>query len=149
MNQAFYKLKPGVPKQGLFFAAAVVWGYAAFKLLYKAVFFLESDRHLLWFGLAGAIIGFYFFYRYVLYRVTLRYINRIRQLEIRRPCVFGFIDLRGYIIMSFMIVLGILFRRYAPLKDVWIGSFYGAIGLSLFTSTIHYIYSGIHLIRNG
>lgn len=143
MNDVFYRLKPGVPKQVLFFIAASFWGFASYRILHVAVGLLIHSGHSLWYAISGGVIGFVLFYRFVFYRVSNRYINRIRLLDIRRPCLFSFFDLRGYILMSIMITCGILFSRYVHLPVGYVAGFYLSLGLSLLVSAGQYIVAGI------
>jgi hypothetical protein len=146
MTELLYKLKPGVPRQVLLFIAAVIWGFAAYKLLRISVTLLANTRHHFWYSVSVGLIGSIIFYRFVFSRVTTRYINRIRRLPIERPCLFAFFDLRGYALMIFMITCGILFRRFVPVPDAYVAAFYGMIGLSLMISSMRYLVAGFQPI---
>jgi hypothetical protein len=61
--------------------------------------------------------------------------------------LFGFFDLRGYILMSLMITMGILFSRWKLIPEFYKGTFFIALGLSLLASSVYYIIEGIKFVR--
>jgi hypothetical protein len=145
-NQILQKLKPGVPKPVLIALGAALWGFAAFRILKMGFIFIE--RHALhhFVNYLIGIAGFIPFFMLVFRKVSLRYINRIINLPQRRPCMFAFFDLRGYIMMSFMITIGILVSHWKVIPELYKGTFFISLGLSLLASSIFYIVEGVQFV---
>ncbi len=136
-------LKPGVPKPVLIALGAALWGFAAYRILKMG--FVIIERHALYHMLNYliGILGFFPFFLLVFRKVSLRYITRIKNMPQRRPCMFAFFDLRGYILMSVMITMGILVSHWKIIPELYKGTFFVSLGLSLLASSIFYIYEGI------
>lgn len=66
----------------------------------------------------------------------------------RRPCLFAFFDLRGYIMMSLMIGLGIAVSHLKIIPEIYKGTFLISLGLSLLASSIFYIIEGVQFVIN-
>lgn len=148
-NKIIQLLKPGVPKPVLIALGAALWGFAAFRILKMGFIFIE--RHTLhhFVNYLIGIAGFIPFFLLVFRKVSLRYITRIINLPERRPCMFSFFDLRGYILMSFMITMGIMFSHWQLIPELYKGTFFISLGLSLLASSIFYIVEGVqYVIRN-
>ena len=139
-------LKPGVPKPVLIALGAALWGFAAYRILNMGFIFVE--RHALhhFVNYLIGIAGFIPFFLLVFRKVSLRYITRIKNLPQLRPCVFSFFDLRGYIMMSFMITLGILVSHWDLIPELYKGTFFISLGLSLLASSIFYIIEGVQFV---
>jgi len=147
MNSLRNKLKPGVPKVILIFLGAAVWCYAAFRILHMGIGMIE--RHALhhWLNYFIGLAGFIPFFLLVFRKVSRRYIERIKRHPLERPCIFGFFDLRGYLLMSLMIGMGILFSHWQLVPEIYKGTFFISLGLSLLASAIFYIFEGVKFTR--
>lgn len=142
-ERLLYRLKPGVPKIVLIALGALIWGLAAFRILTLGYIFIERHalHHLVnyFIGIAGFIPFFLLVFR----KVSYRYITRIKNLPYNRPCVFAFFDFRGYLMMSFMIILGIIISHLELIPELFKGTFFISLGTSLFASSILYIIEGV------
>jgi len=140
------KLKPGVPKPVLIALGAALWGFAAYRILKLGFVFIEKHAlHHLVNYLIG-IAGFIPFFLLVFRKVSRRYINRIKNLPQSRPCMFAFFDLRGYLIMSLMISMGILVSHWKVIPELYKGTFFISLGLSLLASSVFYIIEGVQFV---
>jgi len=140
------KLKPGVPKTVLIALGAALWGFAAYRILKMGFAFIEKHAlHHMVNYLIG-VAGFIPFFLLVFRKVSKRYINRIKNLPQHRPCMFAFFDLRGYIMMTFMITLGILVSHWKIIPELYKGTFFISLGLSLLASSIFYIVEGVQFV---
>lgn len=145
-NKLLLKLKPGVPKSVLIALGAALWGFAAYRILRMGFIFIEKHAlHHLVNYLIG-IAGFIPFFLLVFRKVSRRYITRIKNLPQRRPCMFAFFDLRGYIMMSFMITTGILVSHWKVIPELYKGTFFISLGLSLLASSVFYIIEGVQFV---
>lgn len=146
LKKIIYILKPGVPKIVLITLGALLWGFAAFRILMLGYIFIE--RHALhhWINYFIGIAGFIPFFLLVFRKVSFRYITRIKNLPYDRPCMFAFFDLRGYVMMSFMISLGILISHLEIIPELYKGTFFISLGTSLLASSVVYIIEGIQFV---
>lgn len=149
MKNIFYTLKPGAPKIVLIILGASLWGFAAYRILKLGIHNIESHAlyHLL--NYLIGIAGFIPFFLLVFRKVSHRYVHRIINLKHDRPCMFAFFDLRGYILMTFMITMGILVSHWKVIPDLYKGTFFISLGLSLLASSVYYIIEGIKYIRSS
>jgi hypothetical protein len=147
-NNIMQALKPGVPKPVLIALGAALWGFAAFRILKLGFIFIEAHALHHWLNYLIGFAGFVPFFMLVFRKVSLRYITRIINLPQRRPCMFAFFDLRGYIMMSFMITLGILVSHWKLIPDLYKGTFFISLGLSLLASSVFYIIEGVQFVIN-
>jgi len=145
-NQILQKLKPGVPKPVLIALGAALWGFAAYRILKMGFIFIEKHALYHWLNYLIGLAGFIPFFMLVFRKVSLRYINRIKNLPQNRPCMFAFFDVRGYIMMSFMITIGILVSHWKVIPELYKGTFFISLGLSLLASSIFYIIEGVQFV---
>ena len=145
-GQILQKLKPGVPKPVLIALGAALWGFAAYRILKMGFMFVEKHALYHWINYLIGVAGFIPFFMLVFRKVSLRYINRIKNLPQRRPCMFAFFDLRGYILMSFMITMGIMVSHWKLIPELYKGTFFISLGLSLLASSIFYIVEGVNFV---
>lgn len=137
------KIKPAVPQKVLFFIAGLVWGFAGSKILTIGFSELYKNSNLIYLNIIIGIVGFYFFFKGVFYKMYKKHTRRIINSQIEKPCIFSFFDIKGYMIMAFMITFGILLRKANIMPPVYLGTFYIALGLSLFSAGVSFIYAGI------
>lgn len=131
------KCKPGVPRKDLFLAASAFWLLVALKLLSKANGFFAGKSVDFWI-IGTGVIGIIPFYYFVFKRVSLRYILRIKRMTIERPCLFSFFDYRGYLLIGFMIGLGVLTSRMSFIPDLGLNTFFISLGGALLISSARF-----------
>lgn len=136
-------IKPGVPKRILFFFAAAVWGFASSRILKIGVNDIISNTSSYWINFAIGIFGFYFFFKYVFYKMYKKHTKRIIKSEIEKPCIFSFFDLKGFGIMAFMIICGGALRRSHIIPSLYMSTFYISLGLSLLSAAVSFLYAGV------
>ena len=62
--------------------------------------------------------------------------------------MFAFFDLRGYILMTFMISMGIAISHWRVIPELYKGTFFISLGLSLLASSVFYIIEGIQFVKS-
>ncbi len=135
--------KPAVPKRWLFFIAATVWAFAAYRVLLLALRFAPESPFPLWEVIIFGIVGFMAFFYFVFLRVSRKYIHRIACLRNENPCLFAFFGWKSYLLIALMASMGILFARFHLLPVYLQGIFYIALGGSLFVSALMFLNAGI------
>ena len=143
LKRFFVSLKPGVPKRWLFFMAAMVWGYAAFRVLKMALKYAPESSLPLWGVILLGLIGFVIFFNFVFLKVCRKHIHRISSMEQKRPCLFAFFGWKSYLLIAFMVSMGIFFARMELIPLFLQGIFYIALGGSLFLSALMFLNAGI------
>ena len=145
-NNFLQSLKPGVPKPVLIALGAALWGFAAYRILKMGFIFIERNALHHFVNYLIGIAGFVPFFFLVFRKVSKRYVTRIKNLPQERPCMFAFFDLRGYIMMTFMITIGILVSHWKIIPELYKGTFFISLGLSLLASSIFYIIEGVQFV---
>ncbi|HPT15276.1 MAG TPA: hypothetical protein PK796_10830 [Bacteroidales bacterium] len=149
LHKYLLKLKPGVPKIVLIIVGASVWAFASYRILKLGIREIEREALHQWVNYLIGFAGFIPFFVLVFRKVSRKYVSRIINHKQRRPCVFGFFDLRGYVLMSFMITAGILVSHWSVIPELYKGTFFISLGLSLLASAVYFIIEGIKFIRAG
>ena len=147
MTKLSHKYKPGAPKIVLIILGAALWAFASYRILKLGVAMIERHALNQWLNYLIGLAGFFPFFLLVFRKVSRRYVNRIIHHKYERPCIFGFFDLRGYILMSFMIAMGIMISRWDVIPEVYKGTFFISLGLSLLASALFYIVEGIKFVQ--
>ncbi|PKP50125.1 MAG: hypothetical protein CVT94_02415 [Bacteroidetes bacterium HGW-Bacteroidetes-11] len=135
--------KPAVPKRWLFFLAAAVWVYAAFRVFKLAVLYVPEGPFPLWIEIVLGLIGFAVFFNFVFLKVSQKYIQRIAAMEQKNPCLFAFFGWKSYLLIAVMASAGVLFARYEVIPVFMQGIFYIALSGSLFMSAMMFVNAGI------
>jgi len=132
-------ITPRVSKRVLLLVAGVVWGFASCRVF---LVFLQ-DIKLIPSPLPALLIGFAIylpFFSFVFFKVLRKHCRRIINKSKEWNCIFSFFDLKSYLIMAFMITLGILSRHFLSLPPLFMASFFFGLSFSLFTSAFYYFY---------
>lgn len=131
------KLNPAVSKYWLIALAGLMWSAVGFMLCRMAYIWLAAVP---WFWClplgAISIISAIMAYRYGFSRIALKNITRLCLLS-DKICIFAFQAWRSYLIIVFMILLGVLLRD-SPLPKHFLAIIYMTIGGALFLSSFHY-----------
>lgn len=131
-------LKIRVPRHWLFFSIAVIWMFASFRIFMTAWEGIISTQTSMVLFILVSFMGSVIFTRLVFSKVTVRYILRIHNLEAERPSIFNMMSGKSYLLLAFMIAMGITFSRLNILPVNIFSMFLGALGLSLFTSSLQF-----------
>ena len=142
-NYILHKFNPKVPKRALLFIAAFVWGYASLKIIVIGTrTYNATDLHY-WHLILISIPVYLLFNWFVFKKIIIKHTRRIVTKPNPSHCLFSFFDWKSYIIMAFMITMGISVRKYQLLPQKFIAEFYIGLGLALATSAIYLLNYGI------
>lgn len=132
-------MKWGVNKRILLLIAGIVWIIAGINILRIGIItWLDTSRDWL-FQVGEATVVFLLFFIFVFKRLYNKYTLRIDRKEGKR-CPFSFFDVKGWIIMIFMMTMGILIRKYHWLPDSFISVFYAGLSVALAITGIRFIF---------
>lgn len=127
-----------ISKRSLLLVAAVAWAFASGILITKGAtwVFGMADQPLVRLGVS-VLIGIVF-YRFLFIRISNKHILRIRNLKAERPSALSFFDMKGYIMMSSMIMLGVVLRNLDFINKDHLYTFYIGMGIPLLISSIRF-----------
>lgn len=134
---------PRVSKDILLLLAGLVWGFAGYKILSIGLPDMVKHWFMPIFFIIMAFIIYFLFTKFVFYKMFVKHRNRIMGYGNELKCIFTFFDIKGYLIMTFMITFGILLRNSRIVPPLYLGTFYSGLGLSLATASICFIYTFI------
>lgn len=143
-NSIFQILKPGIPKRYLLFVAAFVWTFAGSMLLFRGFSSLILFPKLLGLKIFISLMGGIVFYIVLFSKISRKHTRRIILLQIERPCLFSFFNLRSYILMTLMISVGITLRKTGIIPLEYLSAFYVTMGIPLFLSSLRFYYNGFY-----
>ncbi len=130
-------LKPAVTKSWLIAVAGLMWtgvGVMLCRLAYVwlAVVNRGMAASLGLLGVMMAVVA----YRFGFSKIAQKNIKRI-SLLVEKSCIFAFQTWKGYLIISFMVALGIILRN-STIPKQYLAIIYTTIGGAIFLSSFHY-----------
>ena len=133
----FNRIKPAVSKYLLIGLAGLMWSTVGVMLCSMAYCWLKAVDWLTAFpfGLLGIILSSAA-YRFVFSGIARKNIDRICLLP-EKGCIFAFQAWKSYLIIAFMIALGIILR-HSSIPKHYLAIVYTTIGGALLLSSLHY-----------
>lgn len=121
-----------VAKHHLLLANAIVWGAPGIKILltgiqsYMAVW---PSKTIIWLalGTVAVLAGFTWMFS----RIVKRYSDRILAFPEQKKSIFAFLPVRGWILVIFMMCLGISLKFIPGIPTEFFASFYPGLGTAL------------------
>ena len=138
------KSKMKVSKRVLLLFAGIIWSVAGDRV--STIGFKDLTTHTrspLIYLFVSAVI-FYVFFTFVFHRMVKKHTKRIISNSVTEHWFFDFFDLKGYIIMAFMIIGGISLRNAALINPIYIGTFYLGLGTALLFAGIIFLLSALN-----
>jgi hypothetical protein len=136
-----HRFKPGVPKRYLLLMAAFAWTAGGSILGVRGVLWLAANESFFTIHVAIAFLLGLGFFQLVFSKVSLKHIRRIHAIEIVRPSLFAFFDLKGYVMMIGMISLGVFLRSSKLVNPEILYNFYVLMGTPLLVSALRFYYA--------
>lgn len=132
-------MKYGVNRSFLLITAGIVWIFAGCNILRIGIITWTSSSQDWLFKVCEAIVVFLLFFIFVFKRLYNKHTQRIEQKKADKNCPFSFFDVKGWIVMTFMITMGITIRVFKLLPDTFISVFYTGLSLALIATGILFI----------
>lgn len=132
-------MKYGVNRQILLIIAGTVWIIAGGNILRIGIVTWMNNSHDWMFKIGEATIVFLLFFVLIFKRLYYKHTRRIEQKKGTRNCPFSFFDVKSWIIMIFMISLGITIRSFHLLPESFISVFYTGLSIALILTGILFI----------
>lgn len=133
---AKYNIRVG--KRVLFFFAGTTWGGAGLRILTLGYKDLSHSKNVSGYLLISLVI-FYLFFTFVFHKLVNKHTIRIMSSGLAKHGIFSFFDVKGYIIMFFMMTGGIIIRNSQVVNPVYLGTFYLGLGAALFLAGIMFL----------
>ena len=144
-------MKYGVNRQVLLITAGIVWIVAGANILRIGIVTWLNDSQYWLFKMGEATVVFLLFFILIFRRLYYKHTERITQKKQEKNCPFSFFDVKSWIVMIFMISLGISIRSLHLLPTSFISVFYTGLSLALIATGglfIRYWWQRRHLLRN-
>lgn len=129
-----------VSKRGLLIMSGLLWSIAGFNVLRKGLTALSAD-HRWWVAILAIVImsGFVMMFR----GVVRKYPNRIQTLDGERFPFYRFMSVKGYLLIGFMMGLGITLGLIPGMPITFFASFYTGLGTGLTYGAIRFFINSI------
>lgn len=128
-----------VKKNILYLLAGLFWLIAGVNVVRIGLDVMHDPESRLFVFLTLVLIIFFLFFQFIFARIVKENVSRIEQLDDDQVPFWQFMDKKGYIIMTFMITLGVTVRYLNLLPDFFISFFYIGLGGALTLTAFKYI----------
>ncbi len=126
-----------VKNKTLLLIAGIVWIFAGFNILIIGVLSYKGYINLL--NLFYSFIIFIIFWFMIFKNLVIKHTGRIKRYKELKKYFRNFFDFPSFIIMAFMITVGISIRIFNVLPIFIIAIFYSGLGLALFLAGINFL----------
>lgn len=148
LNMATNFRRWGVSRRALMIIGGVVWAVAGANILRIGVGCWQTVELSGWLKALGAVAVFAAFYCGVFSKMYSKHHRRIAE-KTERNCPLSFLDVRGWVIMAFMIALGITIRRYGLMPQWFIAMFYTGLSSALILTGLRFLAKGWRINRQS
>lgn len=127
-----------IPTKYLLLVNGLLWTAIGTRIALIGINYYQRLESIPWwyFLLSAAVFaGFWFMFT----GVVRRYSQRIMSMTEPRASIFRTFSVKGYIIIAFMITLGITLKRIPHVPDSFIAWFYCGLGPGLLSAGIRFI----------
>ena len=131
--------KYGVEKNTLLITASIVWMIAGCNILRIGITTWRQEADVSILKIILAICVFIIFFCFIFKNQFLKHTTRISKKKSGNSCPFSFFDVKSWLIMCFMIGLGIVIRSCQLLPSNFIAIFYTGLSLALILTGILFI----------
>ena len=133
-----------VKKRNLLLIASIVWVIAGFNVLKIGITCYINYVSII--NITASLIIFSLFWFLIFKKLVNKHTDRIKNYKKEKQFFLNFFDLKSFLIMFFMITLGIIIRKFNLLPEKIIAIFYSGLGTSLFLAGI--LFFNKYLIYN-
>lgn len=125
-----------ISKKYLLFLAGIVWSIAGYNVLHIGLqAYMGHWSPVLFLGSAIVFLIFQFM---IFGKLVKKHTRRIKGYQEAKKWFWNFFDLKSFLIMAFMITVGILIRNLNLCPEWFIAFFYTGLGASLFLAGISF-----------
>lgn len=127
-----------IPTRHLILVNGLLWCAIGIKILLTgSSYYLRLPAIHWWYYLLSVLVfaGFYVMFT----GIVRKYAERIEAMQEPKASIFKTFSVKGYIIIAFMITLGITLKRIPQVPDSFIAWFYCGLGPGLLSAGIRFI----------
>lgn len=125
-------------RKHLYFVAAVIWGIPGITITLKGIsaYRMQPSENIWWLVLITICVlsGFFLMFR----KIVNRYCRRIASLP-EKVKIWQTFPTRGWVLLIFMMGLGIALRHIPAIPSAFIASFYSGLGPMLVFSSLRFM----------
>lgn len=136
-----------VNNRQLLLLAGMVWIVAGANILRIGILTWLADSQYWLFKAGEAAIVFLIFFNLIFKKLYTKHTKRICK-KANNNHLLSFFDLKGWIIMSFMITLGVTVRKFQLLPNSFISVFYTGLSIALIITGILFFRKGISYVHS-
>ena len=127
-----------IPTRHLILVNGLLWSAIGIKILLTGLAAYRSLPVIPWWYFLLSALVFAGFYR-MFTGVVRKYAARIEAMPQPRTSIFKTFSMKGYLIIAFMITLGITLKRIPQVPDSFIAWFYCGLGPGLFSAGFRFL----------
>lgn len=143
----FYELPPQIRSHFHYITNGIIWTGAGINMMIIAVrWFSETE---IWQGLLTGLVTFslgIFISKTRFKKIIVKFVTHIQSLP-EKSWFFSFQQLRHYLLLTFMMLLGITLRDHSGLDVFYLSLIYMIMGTTLFHSS-YYFYNQFRIDHN-
>ena len=129
-----------VAKRHLLLANAIVWGAPGIKILITGIqsyLALWPSKRIVWLAIGTGLVlaGFIWMFD----RIVSRYSDRIMDFPQKKKSILAFLPVRGWILVIFMMCLGISLKHIPGVPTEFFASFYCGLGPALIAAAAQFL----------
>ena len=136
-----------VHKNTLILIAGIVWAIAGFNIV--RIGLVAYQGNFVWWRGLLSIAVYAAFQIFIFGKMVKKHTDRIQRYEEERQNFFRFFDTKSYLIMAFMMTLGIGLRVSGVVPNTFIAFFYTGLGASLLTAGVLFLISYARVLRES
>ena len=130
-----------IPTRHLILVNGLLWSAIGIKILLTGIRYYLRLPVIHWWNYL--LSGFVFAGFYVMFTgIVRKYAERVEGMPEPKTSIFKTFSVKGYIIIAFMITLGITLKRISQVPDSFIAWFYCGLGPGLLSAGIRFIIRG-------
>lgn len=120
-----------VKKRTLLLLISILWLIAGVNIFKIGITLLMNEYDHLALKILGSLIIFSLFLRFVFLRTFRKHAERIESIPGHRHYPYEILDIKGFLVMLFMILLGICGRAFHWFSEAFIEVFYPGLASAL------------------
>ncbi len=136
-----------VSKKTLILLAGIVWLIAGVNIMAIGIQIYKPYLNLI--NLVLSSLVFCFFWFMIFSKLVRKHTKRISSYQEEYHLFLKFFDKKSYIIMIFMMTMGICLRKFHLVPDIFIAVFYSGLGFALGLAGILFLYNYFKIWRRN
>ncbi len=129
-----------VAKRHLLLANAIVWGAPGIKILVTGIqsyLALWPSKSIVWLAVGTVLVlaGFVWMFN----RIVKKYADRILDFPQQKKSILAFLPVKGWILVIFMMCLGISLKHIPGVPTEFFASFYCGLGPALIVAAAQFL----------